>query len=148
MKWLGIILMAALLASAQGYARAQPAGKKDPSPATQPQSPEVKGEPAGTAKSSAPEDRQAYEKKTAAELEAIEQRVDELVLKAGKVMPQKKRTFIKNTRALAQQTMAARNQLTALEKAPETTWGQDKAKMDRAMQELRKDREAAEMYLK
>ena len=148
MKWLGIILMAALLASAQGYARAQPAGKKDPSPATQPQSPEVKGEPAGTAKSSAPEDRQAYEKKTAAELEAIEQRIDELVLKAGKVMPQKKRTFIKNTRALAQQTMAARNQLTALEKAPETAWSQDKAKMDRAMQELRKAREAAEMYLK
>ena len=148
MKWLGIMLMAALLASAPGYGSAQPAGKKDPSPATQPQSPEVKGEPAGTAKSSAPEDRQAYEKKTAAELEAIEQRIDELLLKAGKVKPQKKRTFIKNTRALAQQTMAARNQLTALEKAPETAWSQDKAKMDRAMQELRKDREAAEMYLK
>ena len=148
MRWLGIMLMAALLASAPGYGSAQPAGKKDPPPATQPPGSAVKAEPAGAAKSSAPEDRKAYEKKTAAELEAIEQRIDELLLKAGKVKPQKKRTFIKNTRALAQQTMAARNQLTALEKAPETAWSQDKAKMDRAMQDLRKAREAAEMYLK
>jgi len=142
------MLMAALLASAPGYASAQPAGKKEPSPATQPQGSAVKAEPAGMAKTYTPEERKAYEKKTAAELEAIEQRIDELVLKAGKVMPQKKRTFIKNTRALAVQTMAARNQLTALEKAPENAWGGLKADMDRAVQELRKLRETAELHLK
>jgi hypothetical protein len=148
MRWLGIMLMAALLASAPGYGNAQPAGKKDPSPGTQPQSPAVKLEPVGAVKTYIPEERKAYEKNTAAELEAIEQRTDELVLKAGKVKPQKKRTFIKNTRALAVQTMAARNQFTALEKAPENAWGGLKADMDRAMQELRKLREAAELNLK
>jgi len=79
MRWFGIMLMAALLASAPGYASAQPAGKKEPSPATQPQGSAVKAEPAGMAKTYTPEERKAYEKKTAAELEAIEQRIDELV---------------------------------------------------------------------
>jgi len=148
MRWLGIMLMAALLASAPGYGSAQPAGKKDPSPATQPPGSAVKAEPAGAAKSSAPEDRKAYEKKTAAELEAIEQRIVDLADQARKVVPQKKRQVIKIMRGLQLQSLDARNQLAALEKAPENTWSGLKPGMDRTMAELRKTWEASEPYLK
>ena len=147
MKWLGIMLMAALLATAPGYGSAEQPGKQGPAPATQPQGPEVKGEPAGAVKSYTPEERKAYEKKTAAELEAFEQRINELALKAAKVVPQKKRMLMMNTKALAVKTRAARNQLAALEKAPENAWGGLKADMDRAMQELRKAWDAAEPHL-
>jgi hypothetical protein len=98
MRWLGIMLMAALLASAPNYGSAQPA--KDTSPATQPQNPEVKGEAAGTVKNVTPEERQAYEKKTAADLELMENRIGELVDKVRKVMPSKRRQVIKIMRSI------------------------------------------------
>ena len=87
MKWLGIMFMAALLAIAPGYGSAQQ--PKDTPPATQPQSPEVKGEAAGTAKSFTPAERQAYEKKTAADLDEMEQRIGELVLKVNRLCRKK-----------------------------------------------------------
>lgn len=145
MKWLGIMFMAALLAIAPGYGSAQPA--KDTSPATQPQGPEVKGEPAGTAKSFTPAERQAYEKKTAADLDAMEQRIGDLVAKVRQVVPQKRRQVIKIMRGLQVQSLDARNQLAALEKAPENTWSGLKPSMDRTMAELKKTWEASAPYL-
>jgi len=121
MKWLGIMFMAALLASAPSYGSAQQ--PKDTSPAIQPQGPEVKGEPAGTAKSFTPAARQAYEKKTAADLDAMEQRIGDLAAKVRTGVPQKRRQVIKVLRGLQVQSQGARNQLAALEKAPENTWG-------------------------
>ena len=145
MKWLGIMFMATLLAIAPGYGSAQQ--PKDTSPATQPQGPEVTGEPAGTAKSFTPAERRAYEKKTAADLEAMEQRIDDLVAQVRKVVPQKRREVTKVMRGLQVRALVAREQLAALEKAPENTWSGFKADMDKAMAELRKAWEASEPYL-
>jgi hypothetical protein len=146
MKWLGILFMAALLASAPGYGSAQQA--KDTSPATQPQGPEVKGEAAGRAKSFTPEERKAYEKKTAEELNAIQQKIADLRVKANTGPPQQKRLLFLAANNLQMQQVAAGNRLTALEKASEMAWGQQKADMDRAMQDLGKSCEKAGIQLK
>lgn len=105
MQRLGIMLMAALLAIAPGYASAQQA--KDTSPATQPQVPKVKGEAAGTAKRFTPADRKAYEKKAAAELDAIQQKIAELRGQATTGAPQKKRMIIRAANNLQIQRLGA-----------------------------------------
>ena len=118
MKWLGIMFMAALLIIAPGYGSAQQ--PKDTSPATQPQGPEVKGEAAGTAKSFTPAERQAYEKKTAADLDAMEQRVGDIVTKGRTRWCRKRSAKLSRLCGVCQvQAMDARNQLDALQKAPE-----------------------------
>jgi hypothetical protein len=134
MKWLGILFTAMLLVIAPGYGSAQQ--PKDTPPATQPQSPAVKGEAAGTAKSFTPAERQAYEKKTAADLEVMDKNIDGAVLKVNRVVPQKKRMVTKIVKGLAVQAMNARQQLEALQKAPEDSWGEQKIKMDRDMESL------------
>ena len=138
MKWFGILFMAALLAIAPGYVSAQAAAVKDTSPATQPRGQEVKGEAAGTAKSFTPAERKAYEKKTAKELEAIQQKIADLRVKATDGAPQQKRGLMLAANNLQLQKVAAWNRLTALEKATETAWGQQKADLDKAMVDLRK----------
>jgi len=148
MRWLGIMFMAALLAMAPGYGSAQPAGKKDPAPATQPQSPEVKAEPPGTAQISTPEDRKAYEKKTAEELDVFQTKIADLRIQATKGAPQMKSVIIRTARNLQIQKLAAGNQLTALQKASETAWSQEKVNLDKAMESLRNAWKAAEGYLK
>jgi hypothetical protein len=148
MRWLAIMLMATLLAMAPGYGSAQPAGQKDPSPATRPQSPEVKAEPGGTAKSSTPGDRKAYEKKTAEELDAIQTKISELRIKAATGASQKKELIMRMANNLQRQKIAAENQLTALQKASETAWSQGKADLDKAMASLRNSLKAAEGYPK
>jgi hypothetical protein len=144
MKWLGILFLAALLASAPGYGRAQQT--KDISPA-QPQGAAVKGEAVGTANFT-PAARQAYEKKTAEELDIIQQRIADLRVKATSGAPQQKRGLMRTANNLQMQKVAAGNRLTALEKAPETAWGQQKTDLDKAMQDLRKSCEKAEVPLK
>jgi hypothetical protein len=136
MKWLGIMFMAALLAFAPGYGIAQQ--PKDTAPVAQPQGPEVKGEPAGTVKSFTPAERQAYEKKTAEELDAMQQKIADLRIKATAGASQQKRGLMLAANKLQLQKVAAGNRLTALEKAPETAWGAQKADLDKAMAELRK----------
>ena len=49
-QWFGILFLAALLAFAPGYAGAQSPGASATTPATQPQNPDVKAEPAGAAR--------------------------------------------------------------------------------------------------
>ena len=146
MKWLGIMFMAALLAIAPGYGSAQQ--PKDTPPATQPQGPEVKGEAAGTAKSFTPAERKAYEKKTAEELAAIQQKIADLRIKAATGAPQQKRGLMLTANNLQAQKVAAGNRLTALGKASETAWGQQKADLDKAMADLRKSCEKAGVPLK
>ena len=116
MKWLGILFMAALLVIAPGYGSAQQ--PKDTPPATQPQGPAVKGEPAGTAKSFTPAERQAYEKKTAEELEAIQQKIADLRVKAATGAPQQKRGLMLAANNLQLQEVATAQGLTALKKPP------------------------------
>jgi hypothetical protein len=130
------MFMAALLAMAPVYGSAQQ--PKDTSPATQPQAPKVKGEPAGTVKSFTPAERQAYEKKTAEELDAIQQKIADLRVNATTGAPQNKRMLLQAANNLQMQKIAAGNRLTALEKATETAWGTQKADLDKAMVDLRK----------
>jgi hypothetical protein len=135
MQWLGIMFMVAL-AIAPGYGSAQQ--PKDKSPAAQSQSPAVKGEAGGTAKSFTPAERQSYEKETARELEAIQKKIADLRVKATTGSPQMKRLLIQTANSLQFQKTAAGNQLTALEKASEKAWAQQKAELDKAMADLRK----------
>ena len=146
MKWLGIMFMAVLLAIAPGYGSAQP--QKDAPPAAPPQGSGVKAEPAGAATSLTPEERKAYIKKTAGELEAIQQQIGELRGRSASGPAQQKRGLMVLATNLQRQKFAAGNRLTALEKAPETAWDQQKADLDRAMQDLRKSCEAAGLKLK
>ena len=136
MKWFGIMFMAALLVIAPGYGSAQQS--KDTSPATQPQGPAVKAEPAGTVKSFTPAERKAYEKKTGEELNAIQQKIADLRVKAITGPPQNKRMLTLSANSLQMQQSAAENRLTALGKASETAWGRQKADLDKAMEDLRK----------
>jgi hypothetical protein len=136
MKWYGIIFMAALLVIAPGYGSAQQS--KDTSPVAQPQGPEVKGEPAGTVKSFTPAEKKAYEKKTAAELEAIQQKIADLRLKANTGAAQQKRSVLLTANNLQFKKVAAETKLTALGKASDTAWDQQKADLDKAMEDLRK----------
>lgn len=144
MKWLGIMFMAVLLAIAPGYGSAQP--QKDTPPAAQ--TPEVKGEPAAAAKSFTAAERKDYEKKTAEELAAIQDKIAGLRVQATSGAPQQKRTLILAANNLQFQKVAAGNRLTALEKAPEAAWGQQKAELDKAMEQLRKSCENAGIQLK
>jgi hypothetical protein len=131
------MFMAALLAMAPGYGSAQQ--PKDTPPAAQPQSPEVKGEGAGTAKTFTPEERKAYEKKTAEELDVIQQKIADLRVRATSGPAQQKRGLMLTANSLQLQKVAAANRLTALAKAPETAWGQQKAELDKAMADLRQE---------
>lgn len=147
MKWLGIMLIAALLAVASGYASAEPPGTSGATPATQPQGSEVKGKPAGAAPSYTLKEKQAYQKKTAAELAAIQDKISDLKMKAGGAA-QKRRLILKSTTHLQGQALAAQNQLAAMEHAPDPTWGELKTEMDKTMDELTKACQDVEARLK
>jgi hypothetical protein len=148
MKWLGILIMAVALAIAPGFASAQQQGEKATPPATQPQSPAVKAEPAEPAKSYTPEERKAYEKKTGEELDKIQKDIYDLRIKTRTGPPQKKRMILRAANNLQIQTLAARNQLKELEKAPEKTWGGVRASLDKTLVDLRKTWEATEVHAK
>ncbi len=135
MKWFGIMFIAVLLACAPGFGRAQQ--PKDNSPCTQPQGTEVKGEAAGTATSCTPEERNAYEKKIAAELNAIQQKIADLRIQASTGPPQNKRMLSLAANNIQRQKIVADNELIALENSSKATWGQQKAKLDKAMEKLR-----------
>lgn len=126
MKWLGMILMTALLIGVPGYGRAEAPGKDSTSPATR------------SVKSYTPEEKQAYQKKVAADLEKIQQGIEELKVKGRTVIQQKKRMVLKGLIALQIKANAARNKLAELEKAPENAWSGLKADMDKAMEDLDK----------
>lgn len=146
MKWVGIMFMAAMLAIAPSYGSAQQ--QKDAPAAPPPQGAAVKAEPAGTAKSFTPAERKAYEKKTAEELNVIQDKIAELRVKATSGPPQQKRALMLNANNLQLQKVAAGNKLTALAKAPESAWGQQKADLDVSMENLRKSCEKAGIKLK
>lgn len=142
MNWLGIILLAALLAIPLGYAGAQTPGAAG-KPASQPQTAPVKGEAAGTPTSHTPE-QQHYLKQTAQELDEFQHKINDLRLKAATGPPQKRRLISWNTKNLQFQAATARNQLNVLEKAPQPAWGEEKAKLQKTMEDLRKSWGAAE----
>jgi hypothetical protein len=147
MKWLAIMLMVALMAVAPGYGSAEQPGKKDTSPATQPNDLEVKGPQAQPAKKYTSKERQVYEKKTAADLEAIQQRIEGLQDKAAKAEPSMKRAIVRNMVNLQRMQIGARNQFGTLKKAPEKTWAGLKVDMDKTMDGLTKAIDGVEEHL-
>lgn len=136
MKWLGILL-AALLAVAPGYGQAQPQGKESP-PAAPPKAAEVKEAPAPPAvKGYTPKERKEYEKKIAADLAKLRDRIGELKTGYTKAAPQMKRTLRRELANLDRQAIAAENKLADWQKASENDWNSLKAEMDKAMEELK-----------
>ena len=134
MKGISIILMAALLALAPSYGSAQQT--KDKSPTLQPQNQGVKAEAPGTAKTFTSAEKRAYEKKTAKELEAIQQGIADLRIKASAGSPQMKHMLIRTASTLQLEKIGAETQLTALKKASDAAWNQQKAELDRTMEGL------------
>jgi hypothetical protein len=148
MQWLGILLMAMLLAAAPGYASAEPPGTSGAAPAAQPQGSEVKAEPAGALPSYTPKEKKDYQKKTAAELAAVQEKIIDLKLKAGTGRRQSRRMIPQSANHLQAQTLAAKDQLAALEKAPDPTWGELKTEMNKTMDKLAKDLQTVEAQVK
>lgn len=139
MKWLGILLMAMLLAMAPGYGSAEPPGKDDTSQATQPKDTEEKAIPAPAPKKYNQTERQSYQKKLAADLDKLQQKVDDFATEGGKATAQMKRTRARSIIMLQKRVFAARNQLADLEKATEKKWSGLKAEMDKTMAALARD---------
>jgi hypothetical protein len=148
MQWLGILLMAVLLAAAPGYAGAESPGAGATTPATQPQGPAVKGEPAGAVQIYTPKEKKEYQKKTAAELAAIQEKIIDIKMKAGTEPRRSRRMIPMGANSLQAQVLAAKNQLAAMELAPDQTWGNMTTEMDKAMDKLAKDLQAFEAHVK
>lgn len=146
MQWLGILLTAALLAAMPGYGSAQPAKEKVASPATAPKILEEAGPAAPAAKGYTAQDRQAYQKKVAADLDKLQQQLNDFNNKALTTASQK-RTKMRIVVGLQKQVFVARNQLAALEKAGEKDWSGLKANMDKALKGLTKNLDEAEAAL-
>jgi hypothetical protein len=144
---LGILFLAALLGFAPGYAGAQSPGSGSTTPATQPQNPDGKAEPAGVAPSYTPKQKKEYQTKTAAELAAVQEKITDLRMKAGTGMRAKKRLILKSTNHLQGQVLAAKSQLAAMETAPDQTWGDLKTAMDKTMDDLANAWKEAEAHL-
>jgi hypothetical protein len=131
MRWLGLWLIAALLALTPSYGSAQPAGEKAP-PAAQ---------------SYTPKERQAYQKKVAADLDKLQQEISDLGAAGGTAAPQMKRARMRVLLGLQKQVFAAQNQLATMEKASGPEWSGLKAAMDKALSELIKSYKEAEARL-
>jgi hypothetical protein len=148
MQWLGILLMAALLTVAPGYASAEPPETSGAAPATQPSGSEVKAEPAGAVPSYTPKEKKDYQKKTAAELASVQEKIIDLKMKAGAGPRQNRRMILKSANSLQAQALAAKNRLAAMKLAPDQTWGEVKTEMNKTMDELVKALETVEAHVK
>ncbi|MHB8067136.1 MAG: sll1863 family stress response protein [Desulfobaccales bacterium] len=138
MKCLGIILAAALLAGVPISGSAQ----------TQPQGSEAQGKPGQAAKSFSQKDRQAYQQKTAGDLDEMQQKIEAFRAKKTTVAPQKKRTFSRAMVDLQKKMIIARNKLAVLEKAADKEWSGLKEEMDKAMAELTSTYDGVESHFK
>ncbi len=148
MKRLGIILVAALLAVAPGYASAQTPGASGTTPATQPQGSAVKGQQPAAAPIYTPKEKREYQKKAEAELVAAQGKIYDLKMKAGTGPHQNRRMVIKMSNHLQVLVLGAKEQLASLEKASDQTWGELKTEMDKSMEELAKAFQEVEARLK
>jgi hypothetical protein len=138
MKWFGMMFLAVLVAMAPAHGGAQQIEKKSATP--QLQSPE---EAAKTAKSVTPEERRAYEQKTAQELEAIQQKIAAIRVQAASGAPQQKRILMRTATRLQMEKAAAEYQLAALKKASAGAWPTQKADLEKTLVRLRQDLENA-----
>jgi hypothetical protein len=105
---------------------------------TQTKGQEVKGGQAQPVKKYTPKEKKAYLKKTAADLAALQKRIDALKVKKEQDIPQRKRANRMIVVDLQKKALNARNKLATLEKAPDMAWSGLKAEMDKAMGDVQK----------
>jgi hypothetical protein len=132
MKWLGILLFAALLLGSPGYGNAQATGEQSVSPVTQPQG-QVEGKQAQPMKKYTYQERKNYQKKAEADLAEMQQKVDGLKTKQETAPPQMRRMILKGMVSLQRGIYAGQNQLEAMKKATDKDWSGMKAELDKAM---------------
>jgi hypothetical protein len=144
MKWIGILVAAALLAMTPGYGGAQSPLKSPQAEGTQVKGRAVEGQTSVQQKPLSPEERKDYEKKVAAELEALDTRVADLRMKTAKVPPQQKRMVLFHMNYLYNEAVTARNQLRNLVNSQGEAWNQAQGKLAATMQDLTRNLEAAE----
>lgn len=144
MKLFGMMLMTTLLAMAPGYGSAEPPGKDITSQATQPKVTEEQAAPVPAAKNYTLKERQVYQKKVAADLDKLQQKIDDLATEGGTASPQMKHTRARAMIGLQKQVFVGRSQLAALEKATEKEWSGLKVEMDKTMKALAKAYKKAE----
>lgn len=132
MKLLGIVLAVALLAGAPGYGSAQ----QQAQPGT------------SAAKSFSQKDREAYQQKTAADLDEMQQKIGALRAKGQTIALQKKHAYLRAMVDFQRKLIIARNRLTALEKASDKEWSSLKEGMDKAMAELTNTYDGVESHFK
>jgi hypothetical protein len=143
MKWLGILLTTTLLAGVPGYGNAQPAGAQGTTPPPQTKGSQEAPKQAQPAKSYSQEDRQAYEKKAAEDLDAMQKKLGELRGRQQKVPTQARRQVMMAMGNLQRGLIGAKAQLASMQKASPENWGGMKADLERAMKTW--DREYADV---
>ena len=79
---------------------------------------------------------------------AIQEKIIDLKLNAGKGRRQSRRMIPQSANSLQAQVLAAKDRLAAMEQAPDPTWGELKAEMDKTMDELVKALETVEAHVK
>jgi hypothetical protein len=141
MKWLGILFMVALLAGVPSYGDAQQTGEKGATPPTQPQGQVEPGKPAQAVKTYTEKERKDYEKKAAAEWAERQQKIDALKTKQETAPMQMRRMILKGLVSLQRGVYAGQNQLAAMEKTSDDTWGGMKAQLDKSKEAWDKDYE-------
>jgi hypothetical protein len=134
MKWFGMMFLAVLVTMAPAYGGAQQIKEKAATPQVQ-----CPAEPATKASSGTPEERRAYEQKTAQELEAIQQKIAAIRVQAAGGAPQQKRMLMRTATRLQMEKAAAENQLAALKKASKEAWPTKKADLEKTLGMLRQD---------
>jgi len=139
MKWLGILLMTALLAGAPGIGSAQQSGEQGAKTPPQPKSSAAAPKQAQPAKTYSQEERQAYEKKAAADLEVMQKKLEELRGKQQKVSMQSRRVVLRAMANLQRGLLGAKALLTSMKQASKETWGGLKADLDQAMATWERD---------
>jgi hypothetical protein len=115
-----------------------------PMPSTAPQ---VKPEPPSPPKTYTQEERQAYQKKMAKELQKLQQRFGDLKPKTQEVPPQKKRMALRTMGEAERRYYYAKQKFTVLEAAPEKDWGRRKVEFEKALAGLNQAVKALEALL-
>ncbi len=149
MKWFAIMPLAALLAVAPAAAWPQQSAGQAAAPAAQPKVTEGRPTAAAPGKTYTPEEKQAYQRETAAALDKLNQEIGVYKVETlNACPPQKKRSYARAFMILDKKLIFARDKLAALEKASAQDWPRLKAETDQALADVQKTYREVEQGLK
>ena len=130
------------------YGQAQPLNQNSKAPAAQSQSPKSReAQLSQSLKPFTPEEKTAYEKKIAKELNNLEQQINDLAIAGRAAAPQLKRMRLRVVLAFKQRLFAAQRQLANLGRASGPEWSALKVEMDKTMTGVRLAYKEAEARL-